>query len=260
MNQNRTGTALVTGASSGIGREIARILASRGHDLVLVSRSAPKLDELKRELEASYGISAMVLPMDLSRPGAAVSVHEILKARDIEIDILVNNAGVGYYGEVVSMPADRIEGLVMLDVVALTQLCSLFGADMKARKRGRILNVSSAAAFLPVPYAAVYSAAKSYVTKFSRAFREEMRPYGVIVTCLHPGQTRTGFFEAAGGRTVNTLMTMSAREVAESGVRAVFRGKASITTGTMNKISSLAGLVVPVKLIGWFMRRSIGRK
>jgi short-subunit dehydrogenase len=248
---------VVTGASAGIGREFAGLLAAGGHDLVLVSRNHPALESLKRDLEAAYGIFALVVPMDLSLSGAAARVHGACLARGIRVDILVNNAGAGHYGETAAMPEGKIERLLMLNAVALTELCALFGADMKYRGNGRILNISSAAAYLTVPYAAVYSASKSYVTSFSESFRAEMKPYGVTVTCLHPGQTRTGFFEAAGGRAVNPRLTMTAREVAEIGLAALFAGKGSVTAGFLNRIGIRLGRHIPPGLAGAYMRRSI---
>lgn len=245
--------ALVTGASSGIGREMAGILARRGWNLILVSRGESALRELKRELESAGIIRAEVIPADLAERGAAERLYEACRKLGVETDILINNAGVGFYGDVTSMEPERIEHLLALDVAALTGLAALFGKDMRARRRGWILNVGSVAGYAPLPHFAVYSAAKTYVHHFSRALREEMKPCGVTVTLLAPGRTRTGFFEAAGARWMERIFPASARGVAEAGIRGMFEGKAVVIPGLRVRLEAAGARIAPVPLLGKIM-------
>lgn len=235
MSTNPKHTALVTGASSGIGREMAKILASKGSGLVLVGRSGDKLHTLKEELESAFGIAVGVIIADLSKQGAAEHVYAQCICREIEVEMLVNNAGVGHFGEVTEMEALQIEQIVALNITTLTQLAVLFGADMKRRGHGRILNVSSVAGFAPMPWMTVYSATKNYVRNFSLALREELRSSGVTVTCLAPGTTDTNFFIAAGASGVRGSL-MSARRVADAGINGMFHGKAMVIPGFLNRI------------------------
>jgi uncharacterized protein len=252
--------ALVTGASSGIGREMARLLAVRGYDLVLVSRNEAALTEFSGELAAKYGTEVIVIPADLGAPGAAARLYEECTQCNIGIEVLVNNAGLGHYGEVAVMPADRVEHLLTLNVTSLTVLCRLFGADMCERKRGWILNVSSIVAAGCYPYFAVYASSKRYVTAFSKALREEMKPCGVMVSCLHPGQTRTNFFNAAGGRKVSDAMLMNPADVAAAGLDGLFRGRSQVTPGVLNRLMTMVLPVVPARYVGRVMRSMIGNK
>lgn len=242
-------TALVTGASSGIGREMARILAAQGCRLVLVSRKEDRLNELKRELETETGVEVTVIPADLSERDAAERVYGECMHHGIEVEILINNAGEGYYGDVADMEGERIERMLALDVAALTVLAARFGADMRERGHGRILNVGSVAGFAPLPGMAVYAAAKSYVRSFSLALREELRGSGVTVTCLAPGPTRSNFFTVAGLAQVRGRL-MSARDVAESGIRGLFRGRAMVVPGILNRASAVSMRAAPTFLLG----------
>ena len=194
-------TALITGASSGIGLELARIFASHRHDVVLVARTESKLRELARECEAS-GVRAHVIPADLSKAGAAQTVVDGVAALGLEIDVLVNNAGLGRYGPFIDMaPGSELE-MIQVNVVALTELTRRFLPAMVARRRGRILNVASTAAFLPGPLMAVYYATKAYVLSFSEAIANELEGTGVTVTAFCPGPVDSGF---QGGREARGL-------------------------------------------------------
>ncbi len=246
--------ALVTGASSGIGREMAGILAKRGWNLVLVSRGESALRELKNKLESECKVRAEVIPADLSKRNAAELLHGECRQLGIETDILINNAGVGYYGDVTTMEPKRIESLIALDITALTALSALFGKDMRERGRGRILNVGSVAGYAPLPHFAAYSAAKTYVYHFSRALREEMKPFGVSVTLLAPGRTRTGFFEAAGARWMERIFPASAKAVAEAGIRGMFEGKAVVIPGLQVRLEAAGARIAPVPLLGKIMK------
>ncbi len=249
MPVHSTHTALVTGASSGIGRETAEILAARGCRLVLVSRKEARLNEMRRRLETEAGVEVAVIPADLSERNAAERVYEECVRRGIEVDILINNAGEGYYGAVADMDGDRIERMIALDVTALTRLAALFGAGMRDRGHGWILNVGSVAGFAPLPGMAVYAAAKSYVRSFSLALREELRGRGVTVTCLAPGPTRTEFFAVAGAGRVGWRM-MNPRAVAEAGIRGMFRGEAMVVPGILNRIATLSMRAAAPSVLG----------
>jgi len=251
-------TALVTGASSGIGREIALVFARRGLDLVLASRNENKLAELKDAIGKSYDVAVTVVPVDLAGSGGPVLLYRECEEHGITVDVLVNNAGFGFYGATLAMDDERIVDMIGLNVTALTQLCREFGEGMKERGRGWILNVGSIAGSAPLPYFAVYSATKTYVKNFSRAFREEMKPYGVTVSCLSPGPTKSQFATvAAGGKDVGDRTFMSARAVAEAGVNGLFGGKAHIIPGTGNKIQARIMPLIPVSALGKSMKKSL---
>ncbi|GAA5440743.1 hypothetical protein Dcae01_02263 [Deinococcus caeni] len=189
----RTSTALITGASSGIGESLARQLAAHGAHLILVARTEDRLHALAAELGARYRVQVHVLPADLNRPGAAAELHAAVQARGLNVDILVNNAGLGGYGEFSAQPPAEIDRMIAVNIGALTGLTRAFLPDMLARGRGRVLNVASTAAFQPGPLMAVYYATKAYVLSFSEAVAEEVAGSGVFVTALCPGPVQTGF-------------------------------------------------------------------
>ena len=191
--QRQAETVLITGASSGIGRELARLYASDGAGLVLIARSEDKLRQLADELCANYGAGAQVVPTDLSRPASPREIVEALAQRHIDVDVLVNNAGFGARGSVAEIGVERQLEMIEVNVAALTQLTALLLPGMLERRRGAILNVASTAAFQPGPNWAVYCATKAYVLSFTEALAEEVRGSGVRVSCLAPGPTDTGF-------------------------------------------------------------------
>ncbi|HLN57107.1 MAG TPA: SDR family oxidoreductase, partial [Thermoanaerobaculia bacterium] len=193
-----SGNALVTGASSGIGKELARLIAADGYDLVLVARRQERLEELARELSVAHGVSARVIAADLADPDSPKRIVEELEAERIAVDVLVNNAGFGIYGRLWNSDITRQLEIIQVNVVALTDLTGRLLPGMVSRKRGRIVNVASTAAFQPGPYQAVYYATKAYVLSFSEAIAEELKGTGVTVTALCPGPTTTEFQEAAG--------------------------------------------------------------
>ena len=192
------GTALVTGASSGIGLELARLFAHDGYDLILVARSVEKLDRLGAELSARHGIRARTVGADLGSPDAPGAIAETLKQAAVRIDVLVNNAGYGVHGPFAKTELQTELDLLRVNVVALTHLTKLLLPTMLARRAGRILNVASTAGFQPGPLMAVYSASKAYVLSFSEALAEELAGTGVTVTTLCPGPVLTGFQARAG--------------------------------------------------------------
>ena len=193
LRQHRGETVLITGASSGIGRELARQFAGDGADLVLIARSEDTLRELAGELAAEYRVTAQVVPADLSRPGSPDQIVATLAQRQTDVDVLVNNAGFGARGAVAGIGVGRQLEMIGVNVAALTRLTALLLPGMLERRRGGILNVASTAAFQPGPNSAVYYATKAYVLSFTEALAEEVRGSGVRVSCLAPGPTDTGF-------------------------------------------------------------------
>lgn len=191
-------TALVTGASSGIGAEFARYHASKGGDLVLTARSQDKLTTLARELEAAHAIKAHVFAVDLGAPDGPASLVKQVTDAGINVEILINNAGFGGQGRHIGRPLEDELAMIDLNTKALVSLCHHFGAQMAQRGAGRILNVGSSAGFMPGPLQAVYFATKSFVQSFSQALDQELRDQGVTVTVLAPGYVGTAFAERAG--------------------------------------------------------------
>ena len=240
-------TALITGASSGIGLELANVFARNGYDLVLVARREDKLLALQSTLEARYGIRAKVLCADLSEPNAPGELFDALQEEKVTIDILVNNAGFATYGEFAQTDLDTELQLLQVNIAALTHLTKLFLPPMLERKRGKILNVASIAAFQPGPLMAVYYASKAYVLSFSEALSEELDGSGVSVTCLCPGTTTSGFQERAAMQSSKLVQgaLMSAATVANRGYRALMRGQRVSVPGTKNRLFTLAPRILP---------------
>ena len=238
-----TPVAIITGASSGIGAELARVFARQGHALVLVARREARLKALAAELEAAGARVPLILPVDLAKRDATARLALALAARDLEPEYVVNNAGFGAHG----YAADRDELLVMIDLNmrALTDL-SLAFVDSLARHRGGILNVASVAGFVPAPTSAVYYASKAYVISFSEALCCELKPMGVRVTTLCPGPVHTEFQARAGVQSRRTtVFHLPAARVAELGYRGLMRGKRLVIPGLGNKIVTLLPRIVP---------------
>lgn len=231
-------TALVTGASFGIGLELAKEAAKTHKKLVLVARSAAKLQALAAELQQAYGADVTVIAADLAAPGAAGALHAEVTAKGITVDTLVNNAGVGVYGAFLEADAKSVDQMLQLNMISLTELTRAFAADMVANGGGRILNVASTAAFQPGPLMATYYASKSYVLSFSEALANELAPAGVTVTALCPGPTRSGFQDAAKmeGSRILTMGMMDAATVAKLGWRGLERGRSVVITGFVNRV------------------------
>lgn len=228
-------TALVTGASAGLGAEFARHCAAGGYDVVLLARSASRLDELAADLVKTYGVEAHPLPADLADPAAPPTIFARLSG--IPIEILINNAGFGVRGPYAETDWARDSGLMQVNMVALAHLTKLFLPEMIRRRNGRILNVASTAAFVPGPFMALYYASKAFVLSFSEALANEVQGTGVTVTALCPGATRTEFAQVAG--LADTALfhgaTMGAAEVARIGYDAMMAGKSSVIAGARNR-------------------------
>jgi hypothetical protein len=248
--------AIVTGASGGMGLEFARLLAVDNHDLVLVARSADKLEAVAAELRARHGVSVEVLPLDLSKPDAAAEVF----AKFPGCDVLINNAGFATNGRFEEIPEERIGEEITLDVLTLTELTRAYLPQMRARGAGRILNVASTAGFLPGPFMAVYYACKAYVISFSQAIAEELRGTGVTVTCLCPGATATGFAQRAHAtktRLFKVLPVADAASVARAGYRGMFRGRDLVIPGLWNNLVALNARLSPRRVLLWISRKTI---
>ena len=250
-------TALVTGASGGIGEELARLFAADGHDLVLVARSRDRLARLAEELGGRHGVAARALASDLARPEAPREIFEELTAGGVTVDALVNNAGFGSYGLFAETDLKSELDLLQVNVVALTHLSKLFLPGMIARRRGYVMNVASTAAFQPGPLMAVYYASKAYVLSFSEALTNECGGTGVVVSALCPGPTETGFVAAAGmgDSKLFERAVMDARTVAVEGYRGLLAGKAVVIPGFRNNLLARSIGLFPRNLVTRVVRR-----
>lgn len=224
--------ALITGASSGIGKELAKIHAEKGGDLVLIARSKDKLEALKSELEEKHSVQVEIMARDLTDPHAAKLIYDEVKTAGIQIDYLINNAGFGGHGKFHERPWKQDLSMINLNITALTALTRFFLPDMVKRNNGKILNTSSTASFLPGPLQAVYFATKAYVTFFSNAIAEELHDTKITVTNLMPGATETEFAKTSGMDKTNLFeKTVSARSVAEDGYQGMVQGKLDVVSG-----------------------------
>ena len=251
-------TALITGASSGIGLELAKIHASKGGNLVLVARNKFRLDILKSELVSKYRIAVCVIEMDLSLEGSALKIYEQTTLKNIQIDCLINNAGFGDFGFFSQTDIQKEVNMINLNIIALTLLTKLYLKDMLDRNGGRIMNVASIAAFQPGPKMAVYSASKAYVLSFSQAVDNEARDQGVTVTALCPGPTESGFQEAASmqnSKMFNNSKLPTSSEVAAYGYDAMIKGKSLAIPGIMNNFMADAVGIIPRKWVLKLIRK-----
>lgn len=225
-------TALITGASSGIGKELARIHAEEGGDLIIVARSEGKLQELKKELEEMHSIQVKIIAKDLSTPDAAKEIFDEVKKAGLKVDYLINNAGFGGIGKFHERDLSEDLRMINLNISALTSLTHYFLRDFVKRNEGKILNVSSTASLMPGPLQAVYYATKAYVTSFSNALAEELKGTGITVTNLMPGATETDFGKVSGmDKTPLFKKTASARKVAKDGYNGMIKGKLDVISG-----------------------------
>ena len=245
-----SGWVLVTGASAGIGRELARAFASRRFDLVLAARTETAIEALGRELAATHAVRVKTMPVDLSLPGAPRAMAEALDEAGVEVGVLVNNAGVLSEGPFAAGALDDQLGLLQINVVALTALTRLFLPGMIARGQGRILNVASIAAFVPLPQLAIYAAAKAYVLSLTEAVGEELKGTGVTATALCPGLTDTAMMQASGlGRPIPKVLMMAPKDVAEAGCAACLKGETICVPGLANKLFTGGAPLVPKGLV-----------
>jgi hypothetical protein len=236
-------TALITGASAGIGRELASVFAAHGFDLVVVARREPELETLAAPLRTEHGVDVSVVAVDLAEPSAPRAVFETVRRRKIDVDVLVNNAGVTALGDFADISLDSQMRLIQLNISALTALTHLFLRPMVERRRGRVLNLASVSAFQPVPTIAVYAASKAYVLSFSEALAVELRGTGVTVTACCPGFTQTTMVRTESVTTGRAaplpgLVVGDAAQVAREACEACLRGDAVHVSGLLNQLAT----------------------
>lgn len=251
-------TVLVTGASYGIGKELAECFAADGSRLILVARSRETLPALAAELKARYGVDSLVVCQDLGCPAAADEIMREIDEQGWPVHVLVNNAGFGEHGRFQDISIERQLAMVQLNVGALMHLTHLVLPQMTERRRGAILNVGSTAAFQPGPYAAVYFASKAFVLSFSDALHEEVRRFNISVTCLCPGPTQTNFGNASGMNQTRIFRwtSMTAKDVAHAGHRGLRRGRSLVIPGLLNKLLAWGTRFAPrgmlLRIAGYF--------
>lgn len=250
-------TAVITGASSGIGYEFAKILAQKKYQLVLIARNLDKLNDIKQELEAKYGINVILIPADLSLENVAEGIVKEIKYRQLNVEILVNNAGFGYGGYYTQQTWDNEKDMIQVNIKGLSQLTKLILPLMLEKKKGMICNVASTAGFYPGPLMAVYYASKAYVVSYSEALANELKKTGVTVTCLCPGPTSTNFQAIAGvekTRLFKMAKMATAKEVAEYGYKAMMDGKTIAIPGGLNNFLLFISRFMTRKAIRNFVR------
>lgn len=247
MAELRGKWAVVTGASSGIGRDMALVLAGRGMNVALVARREDRLRELAHEIETGHKVYARVIPLDLGRLEAPVALCSRLKEEGIQPEVFINNAGFGIKGDFVAVPWERQEQMLNLNLVNLTHLTRLLLPEMLQRGSGYILQVSSIGAYQPTPTYATYAAAKSYVLNFGEAVNWELKGSGVSVSVLSPGGTLTEFMDVAGQKPgfMVRLVSMTSRRVAEIGINGMLRRQSNILPGWRNWLTAFTTRLVP---------------
>lgn len=226
-------SVVITGASSGIGLELAKVFACHNYNLIIAARSKEKMDILKQELEAKYSVKVHVCVVDLTNENGAKMLYEEVKALGEEVEILVNNAGAGYVGEFTQELVERDLQIMQLNMTSLTLLTKYFARDMIKNQKGKILNVASTGAYHPGPYTAVYYATKAYVLSLSEALWVELKPYGITVSALCPGATKTNFASRAGKE--NPAIAMSPQFMAQAAYKGLMKKKRVIAPGLRNK-------------------------
>jgi len=254
---------LITGGGGGIGLEMARLLASREHSLILVGRDTVRLQAAAKELRATHGAEVHVHSVDLSEPGAAQRLFEHTQNHGFHIDTLINNAGFGILDAHIKIEPAQIYRMLQLNVVAVAELCRCYGELMKQRRAGRILNIASTAAFQPTPYFAAYGASKAFVLNFSEALAKEMEDYSVTVSCLAPGPTDTAFFNGIdpqhidGDHFFRKEGRSDPRKVAQAGVELMTRGGLTQVVGTANRLMILGNRLVPRTMVAAITKRML---
>jgi short-subunit dehydrogenase len=260
MTASHRKTALVTGASGGIGLELAKIFARKKYNLVLTARSRDKLEDLAGKLKKDYDADSRVIVKDLAKADSTQELFDEIHKDGIAIEILVNNAGFGKLSSFSRSDLANTLQMIQLNITTLTHLTRLFLPSMLERKSGRILNVASMAAFQPGPYMAIYYASKAYVLSFSEALSEELSGSGVTVTALCPGPTKTGFQARAGiknSRLIQSLGFMESNMVAEAGYRALMHGKRVAVPGILNKVGVVATSIFPHSITMKIIKREV---
>jgi short-subunit dehydrogenase len=250
-------TALITGASSGIGLELTRLFAADGYRLVLVARNRAALQQIGEQLQSQHGIEVRISPKDLSHPASPAELYQELQEAGIAVDVLVNNAGFGGSGPFLETDWQHEAEMIQVNIAALTHLTKLFLPQIVVR-RGKVMNVGSVAAFLPGPFTAIYYASKAFVLHFSEALAEELSDSGVSVTCLSPGPVETGFQKrahAGGSSRANAPLYMDVQEVARAGYEGMKAGKRIVIPGWKNRLLTEALRLVPRNTVA----KAVGR-
>jgi short-subunit dehydrogenase len=247
-------TVLITGASSGIGMELARLFAHDQYRLILTGQNSARLNHLAAELADTNETDTLTLTADLSTMEGIDNLIQQVQATGRDVDILVNNAGFGIHGRFIDHAADTEIAMLTLNVMAVMKLSHHFGSAMAKRGQGKILNVASIAAFQPGPWMAGYYASKSWVLSFSEGLHEELKPYGVSVSALCPGPTKTGFFERSGVDEKllrKTPLLRTAKKVAQEGYSGLMNGEAIIIPGLPNQLTAQSSKVMPRSVVRW---------
>lgn len=254
--------ALVTGAAAGIGQELAHLLAKDQYELILVDQDPDGLRLFADHLRSVHGASVTLITQDLAQMGAAQAVYQAVQARGLQVDILVNDAGFGEYGPFLDSSIERNSAVIHTNILALVELTYLFGRQMQARGKGRILQLGSTAAYTPSPKMAVYSATKAFVLSFSEALANELKDSGVTVTTLCPGATDTDFFERAGAENTNAAQGDLAdpKEVARDGYDALMKGETRVISGLTNKVQAMLSNIMPDSLVAAGMGQMFAEK
>lgn len=250
-------TALITGASSGIGEAFARRLAANGSDLFLVARSEEKLRTLCSELSAAHDVSAQYFAIDLTESHADLRCFDETKRLGINVDLLINNAGFGSMGDFAKLNIERELEMIRLNIGSLVGLTHRYLGPMRERRKGTIINISSGAGFQPIPFMATYAATKTFVTAFSEAIAEESRPFGVQVVAVCPGSTETPFFETGNvGREFNAKGMETPDQVVETALNAIGSGRSKVVSGWKNRLVARSVTLAP----NWLITRVIANK
>lgn len=252
--------ALVTGASQGIGHEFAKLFAAEGYNLALVSRDAPRLEQIATELRAQHRVEIKVIASDLSRIQAPQEVFDAVQREKIFISVLVNNAGYGVHGPMLNLELQQHLDLLQVNVTSLIQLTHLFARPMMARRDGRILNNASIASFISSPVSGMYYASKAIVHSFSLSLAQELADTGVTVTTVYPGFTRSQFHIRSGVEVPPGWCTMEAGKVARIAYRAMLAGKPMVIPGWYNKLFVFLARHLPIRLMTWMAGRNRRRK
>lgn len=251
MNEkNRNKTVLITGASKGIGYELAKLFAADGYDLVLIARSKELLYEIKENFETEYKSEVLVIVKDLSLPDSALEIYNETQKREIEIDILINNAGIGEFGHFADLEFEKVRQIVQLNMIAVTELTSLYLKEMTKRRSGKIMNVSSLAAFQPGPWMSLYYASKAYIQSLSEAIAVELEGTGVTMTVLCPGPTKSDFQKQVGSEDsalVRLNLMSSSEEVAKHAYKDLDNGKMISIPGVLNNGIAFLAKIFPSK-------------
>ncbi len=242
-------TTLITGASSGIGKDLAYVYAENNYDLVLVARRKENLEKIKKEIEEKTKANVEIVPMDLADVKSAEQLYEFIKKNNIQVKVLINNAGFGVYGSFIDADIARDEGMVLLNIMTLTKLTKLFANDMKEAGGGNIVNIASTGAFQPVPGIAIYAATKAYVLNFSEAIAFELKKHKVFVTAVCPGPTKTEFAEVAKMSDNPFKNAPTALELAEFTYKSMIKRKTCAIHGLKNSLLAFSVRILPRKLV-----------